>query len=503
MVNKCAAFGCKSGYKSHETDSSVTFHRFPNDPELREKWRRANPRKDFVPTEHSRLCSLHFHPSDFVDVRTDKNVARLKKKPEKPLRRQLKEGAVPSVFPNAPSYLSKSPAAGRTTTKAASSSRRADEVRKLAELETSFSSSDDISILSLADVQAKLQAETAVPTGFTYTLVDDSLFVYLLEINTDIPKLAACIAVKSDKTVACSMQDKVIPASQYSDLVDGRMQQLSQLVNLMARLKSWATDSSSSTSLSFYVQTAITVLETALDSLPDRECEEFRKLSFLIEQLRLLLHSKYGRNYSPQLTVFSFLMHAASSAAYNTLLAENVLSLPSKTTLAKITRRLDDDKGLDSSAYLKLRVSKLNEFELNVVLIIDEIYVAKRAKYSAGEVKGLTGDGALASTLLCFMVKSVVAKYKDLVAMYPVSKLTASTQFDCYSEVMAMLRKVCLNVVAISVDNAATNRKFLVDCLCKGDLTTHITELKVSLIRSTQRAPSPRTVGREKMLRYK
>jgi len=87
--------------------------------------------------------------------------------------------------------------------------------------------------------------------------------------------------------------------------------------------------------------------------------------------------------------------------------------------------------------------------------------------------------------------------------MYPVSKLTASTQFDCYSEVMAMLRKVCLNVVAISVDNAATNRKFLVDCLCKGDLTTHITELKVSLIRSTQRAPSPRTVGREKMLRYK
>ena len=144
--------------------------------------------------------------------------------------------------------------------------------------------------------------------------------------------------------------------------------------------------------------------------------------------------------------------------------------------MAKITRRLDDDKGLDSSAYLKLRVSKLNEFEHNVVLIIDEIYVAKRAEYSAGEVKGLTGDGALVSTLLCFMVKSVVAKYKDLVAMYPVSKLTASTQFDCYSEVMAMLRKVCLDVVAISVDNAATNRKFLVDCLCKGDLTTYITD---------------------------
>jgi len=294
MVYKCAAVGCKSGYKSHETDSSVTFHRFPNNAELREKWRRANPRKDFVPTEHSRLCSLHFHPSDFVDIRTDKNVSRCNKKPEKPLRRQLKEGAVPSVFPNTPSYLSKSPAADRTTTKAASSSRRADEARKLAELETSFSASDDISTLSLADVQAKLQAETPVPTGFTYTLVDDVLLIYLLQMNADIPKLAACITVKSDMTVSCSMQDKVIPASQYRDLVEGRVQQLSQLVNLMARLKSWATDLSSSASLSFYVQTAVTVLETALDSLPDRECEEFRKLSFLIEQLHLLLYSKYG-----------------------------------------------------------------------------------------------------------------------------------------------------------------------------------------------------------------
>jgi len=185
MVHKCAAFGCKSGYKSNENDNSVTFHRFPNDPELREKWMRANPRKDFVPTKHSRLCSLHFHPSDFVDVRTDTNASRLKKKSLKPLRHQLKEGVIPSVFPNTPSYLSKSPAAGRTTTKAASSSRRADQVRKLSELETSFTASDDISTLSLADIQVKLQSETAVPNGFTYTVVDDSLLVYLLEMNAE------------------------------------------------------------------------------------------------------------------------------------------------------------------------------------------------------------------------------------------------------------------------------------------------------------------------------
>ena len=59
---------------------------------------------------------------------------------------------------------------------------------------------------------------------------------------------------------------------------------------------------------------------------------------------------------------------------------------------------------LDNTAYLKLRVSKLNELQRHVVLIIDEIYIAKRVEYSAGEIHGLTADGEVASTLLCFMV---------------------------------------------------------------------------------------------------
>ena len=91
-------------------------------------------------------------------------------------------------------------------------------------------------------------------------------------------------------------------------------------------------------------------------------------------------------------------------------------------------------------------------------------------------MKGLVADGSVASTLLCFMVKSVVGKYKDLVSIYPMAKLTAAKQLECFNEVMTLLRKVLLNVVVISVDNASTNRKFLTDCLCDGQLKTHITD---------------------------
>lgn len=72
------------------------------------------------------------------------------------------------------------------------------------------------------------------------------------------------------------------------------------------------------------------------------------------------------------------------------------------------------------------------------------------------------------------MVKSLVSKFKDLVGIYPLANLTAAKQFQCYNEVMVLLRGVGLNVVAISVDNAATNRKFFVDYLCNGQLKTSI-----------------------------
>ena len=132
--------------------------------------------------------------------------------------------------------------------------------------------------------------------------------------------------------------------------------------------------------------------------------------------------------------------------------------------------------GLDNSDYLQLRLSKLSQYERHVFLLIDEIYVAKRVEYGSGEIQGLTDEGSVASTLLCFMIKSLAGKYKDVVALYPMSKLTASKQFDCYKEVMQLLHGLSLNVVGISVDNATTNRKFYIDYLCDGVLKTSVTD---------------------------
>ena len=57
MVKSCCAVGCANRVTK---GSKVSFYRFPVDLELRRQWIAAVDRKDWQPTEHSRICSAHF-----------------------------------------------------------------------------------------------------------------------------------------------------------------------------------------------------------------------------------------------------------------------------------------------------------------------------------------------------------------------------------------------------------------------------------------------------------
>lgn len=156
--------------------------------------------------------------------------------------------------------------------------------------------------------------------------------------------------------------------------------------------------------------------------------------------------------------MLSYLLYATSASAYRTLMDQNVLCLPSTMTLHKITRRFDSSDS--SNAYLKLRCSQLDQIHRNVVLLIDEIYIAKRVEYAHGDIIGLTNDNQVASTLLCFMIRSCAGSYKDIVGIYPMLNITAEKQHSCYLDVLQLVHSLSFNVVAISVDNATINRKF-------------------------------------------
>jgi len=284
-----------------------------------------------MPTKHSKLCSLHFTPDDFVLECQDSNSTRRKRKSETPLRRRLKDDAVPSVFPNCPAYLSSPAAASRTTSRATSSSRHQREADRMAALEQSFFSNDDIAGLSLSTILQRLKAEACLPDDYQLAAVEDSLVACLIAVKTCVPSITGSIVLHSDFSVTVSLNGQVVSASQYSNILKGTIDSLSQLLNIMARLKAWITEPSERP-LALCIDMTVNLLKPAADTL-EHDSDEYRKLSFITEQLQLLSTSKYGRSYSPQLTIMCYMISAASSAAYNVILEENILCLPSTSTL--------------------------------------------------------------------------------------------------------------------------------------------------------------------------
>ena len=72
----------------------------------------------------------------------------------------------------------------------------------------------------------------------------------------------------------------------------------------MARVKVWS-ENRTSLPLSAHVEFAINSLKTGLQHVDDHDVVEYRKISFIVEKLKLSLQSKYSRHYSPQLISIS------------------------------------------------------------------------------------------------------------------------------------------------------------------------------------------------------
>jgi THAP domain len=102
-ANKCFVPGCVSGYKTCKVKASMFTP--PTDPDLLIKWQRAIPRSDRVLTMKDRVCELHFD-SKLIERKYSCVIAGKIVELDRG-RPTLRDNAVPHVFPNLPSYLTK------------------------------------------------------------------------------------------------------------------------------------------------------------------------------------------------------------------------------------------------------------------------------------------------------------------------------------------------------------------------------------------------------------
>ena len=154
----------------------------------------------------------------------------------------MKAGAIPSIFPNTPAYLSSGDGKPRVTTKATSSSRREQQANELDILESSFNAADDVTEISVADLKLKLDAEMTAPSGFTTTFFGESLLIYLLDVNDNMLRIKAHLIVDKARFVSAAIDNNNVTASLFKDILPGSLKRMSQLINVMASLKYWAED---------------------------------------------------------------------------------------------------------------------------------------------------------------------------------------------------------------------------------------------------------------------
>ena len=89
----CAVAECRNGKNTKRIKgSTLLFHRFPRDENLRKLWIIKCNRVDYFNAENARVCSDHFAEEDY---KTDLQSELL----DLTASKRLKETAVPSVFP--------------------------------------------------------------------------------------------------------------------------------------------------------------------------------------------------------------------------------------------------------------------------------------------------------------------------------------------------------------------------------------------------------------------
>jgi hypothetical protein len=159
MPDRCQAPNCDYNYnseikkrKSQSVEERRGIFEYPKanvkDQDSRRKFLSHIPRH-WSPGENQviHLCESHFKPEDVISHSTDSNPRRKRKKETTKLKhKRIKDGAIPCIWPGAPSYLTNI-TTPRPTTYSSSEAREENAQRHREELENARIENNSFKIL--------------------------------------------------------------------------------------------------------------------------------------------------------------------------------------------------------------------------------------------------------------------------------------------------------------------------------------------------------------------
>lgn len=438
MPRHCSVFGCRSNYTEAEKISTFSL---PKDENLRKTWLRNIP-TDFSKLKNPVVCIKHFEESCIIRIdRITTLKGELIEYPRKIPK--LTENAVPTIFPNTPSYCSK------TIPKVKRLADIEDEhldqaIRESIESNKQYTERDSIN--SINDILSFLNSRQIHSNKWTVIKDEGKIHICFLGINNGTPCVTSFITVKDDLTLNVKM-DNVCLLNALS-----KINQLSSL-NVLDSIMSQIENGEIMPTVSDKVTSAVQLLQ----ALPNYD--ENEHLKFIVEQLKLSQAPKNNRHYDNKSMILASTLYVHSSSAYNALRKCELLILPHPRTLQKLISSYE--LSLESSSYLENRIKHLKEHELLVSLVMDEIYIQPKLSFKGGEIYGSSNSDAqkCAKTAQVFMVSSLLSKYVDVVAIIPVINMTSEQLKSFIADVLKMLERTGFKVVSLIADNNTVNRK--------------------------------------------
>uniref|UniRef100_A0A0K2TE42 Putative LOC100568865 [Acyrthosiphon pisum] n=1 Tax=Lepeophtheirus salmonis TaxID=72036 RepID=A0A0K2TE42_LEPSM len=171
-----------------------------------------------------------------------------------------------------------------------------------------------------------------------------------------------------------------------------------------------------------------------------------------------------------KLLAICMLWETCSPSFYRTIVKEDCLCLPSVSYLRQLSEALNLNTGISSStnSYLKTRFNSISPGSRKVSLIFDEVYSSQRIEFVGGKFYGSNADDTPQRTVLCFIIKSVVTKYNDIVAMVPIVTINTKVIKECTMSAIKLETEIGFDIVTLVCDGHASNRKFYHQELCEG-----------------------------------
>lgn len=459
MPNKCCVPGCKGNYTS---ENKVAVFSFPTDNSLRKKWISAIPRKNFTPTKHTKVCESHFRKEDVIRFVTEQDNKSGKIISARLGHPRLKADAIPSNFPNCPSYISSSVQYRKSRQdKLAVLEQEQLQVTIAKSLHEYEKSQKLLSYSNYSEFLTTFSSYQLPPGWFTMKDTDQNTIIFKLK-YTPGPVITYSVVVSSDLIVTSFLYSQEIHLSVGKLTTPFTSNNISDIKCLLEKLE--PLNCSSQDLNNSNINISQTVIHHILELMDTVNTEENLQLSFVNEQLKLHVSCKERYRYSANTILVSSILYTISPHAYRFLRKSGSVILPHPTTITGICSRLLTDPTLENKEaflrYAKNIYKYVSTEDNHMILLMDEIHIQPYMDYKGGNLVGNSCNNRdLATSAYVFMINGIKSNFKEVIHIAPVSHIRHDLLYTFIQTLIISLEEIGYKIFCIVSDNNSINSK--------------------------------------------